>query len=196
MPHFRCQVSSERHATSSTYWHCHWYVQGEAVTGGLRKVTDDMKTKNRADRTGVVSTSAGGACSCRPWPGLLACALVCGMRRSSQAERAWYDLYACEATWHVNTVMHMRAQMPGAAPAQQPQQAGRSRRRPSRPGWSASRGANGSWRTMWTTMASSSQTRTRGRPSTSTAAGTALCRRASENAACAMPCVAFPPCFW
>ena len=29
------------------------------MTKGLKKVTDDMKTKNRADRTGVVSTSAG-----------------------------------------------------------------------------------------------------------------------------------------
>ncbi|KAG6543787.1 hypothetical protein Mapa_014818 [Marchantia paleacea] len=28
--------------------------KGEAVTAGLRKVTDDMKTKNRADRTGAV----------------------------------------------------------------------------------------------------------------------------------------------
>ncbi|KAB2635672.1 cyclase-associated protein 1 [Pyrus ussuriensis x Pyrus communis] len=29
---------------------------GKPVTSGLRKVTDDMKTKNRADRTGVVGT--------------------------------------------------------------------------------------------------------------------------------------------
>ena len=29
--------------------------QGEAVTAGLRKVTDDMKTKNRVDRVGLVS---------------------------------------------------------------------------------------------------------------------------------------------
>ena len=29
------------------------------MTKGLKKVTDDMKTKNRADRSGVVSTSAG-----------------------------------------------------------------------------------------------------------------------------------------
>ncbi|KAK9822160.1 hypothetical protein WJX81_002108 [Elliptochloris bilobata] len=34
--------------------------KGEAVTGGLRKVTDDMKTKNRADRPGVVPPSAEG----------------------------------------------------------------------------------------------------------------------------------------
>ncbi len=34
-------------------------LQGETVTKGLKKVTDDMKTKNRADRSGVVSTSAG-----------------------------------------------------------------------------------------------------------------------------------------
>lgn len=32
--------------------------KGEAVTAGLRKVTDDMKSKNRADRSGVVSASA------------------------------------------------------------------------------------------------------------------------------------------
>lgn len=30
---------------------------GKPVTSGLRKVTDDMKTKNRTDRTGVVGTS-------------------------------------------------------------------------------------------------------------------------------------------
>jgi len=29
-------------------------AQGAAVTSGLRKVTDDMKTKNRADRSGAV----------------------------------------------------------------------------------------------------------------------------------------------
>ena len=34
-------------------------LQGDTVTKGLKKVTDDMKTKNRADRTGAVSTSAG-----------------------------------------------------------------------------------------------------------------------------------------
>ncbi|CAM0875079.1 unnamed protein product [Alopecurus aequalis] len=31
---------------------------GTAVTSGLRKVTDDMKTKNRADRSGVVNSAA------------------------------------------------------------------------------------------------------------------------------------------
>ena len=36
-------------------------LQGDTVTKGLKKVTDDMKTKNRADRSGVVSTSAGMA---------------------------------------------------------------------------------------------------------------------------------------
>ncbi|KAI4318356.1 hypothetical protein MLD38_032072 [Melastoma candidum] len=30
---------------------------GKSVTSGLRKVTDDMKTKNRADRTGVIAAS-------------------------------------------------------------------------------------------------------------------------------------------
>ena len=29
------------------------------MTGGLRRVTDDMKTKNRVDRPGVVPPSAG-----------------------------------------------------------------------------------------------------------------------------------------
>lgn len=33
-------------------------MQGEAVTSGLRKVTDDMKTKNRADRTGAVPANS------------------------------------------------------------------------------------------------------------------------------------------
>ncbi len=32
-------------------------VQGDNVTQGLRKVTDDMKTKNRADRSGAVSVA-------------------------------------------------------------------------------------------------------------------------------------------
>ena len=31
--------------------------QGDAVTSGLRKVTDDMKAKNRADRSGAVPSS-------------------------------------------------------------------------------------------------------------------------------------------
>ncbi|ACO67197.1 predicted protein [Micromonas commoda] len=37
--------------------------KGEAITSGLRKVTDDMKSKNRADRSGLVATGggAGGA---------------------------------------------------------------------------------------------------------------------------------------
>lgn len=33
-------------------------MQGDNVTTGLKKVTDDMKTKNRADRTGAVPSSA------------------------------------------------------------------------------------------------------------------------------------------
>ncbi|KAA0036607.1 hypothetical protein IC582_001643 [Cucumis melo] len=33
---------------------------GKSVTGGLRKVTDDMKTKNRAERTGIVNTNEIG----------------------------------------------------------------------------------------------------------------------------------------
>ena len=35
--------------------------KGEAITSGLRKVTDDMKSKNRADRSGFVATGGGGA---------------------------------------------------------------------------------------------------------------------------------------
>lgn len=34
---------------------------GKPVTSGLRKVTDDMKTKNRADRSGVVNSTAATA---------------------------------------------------------------------------------------------------------------------------------------
>jgi hypothetical protein len=34
------------------------YAPGEAITSGLRKVTDDMKAKNRADRSGVVVAAA------------------------------------------------------------------------------------------------------------------------------------------
>ncbi|CAN1255731.1 Cyclase-associated protein 1 [Linum perenne] len=36
---------------------------GKPVTAGLRKVTNDMKSKNRADRTGVVATTEKGAAS-------------------------------------------------------------------------------------------------------------------------------------
>ena len=32
--------------------------KGEAITSGLRKVTDDMKAKNRTDRSGVVAANA------------------------------------------------------------------------------------------------------------------------------------------
>ncbi len=45
-------------------------MQGEGVTSGLRKVTDDMKTKNRADRSGVVpalpSAAAAAATTSAP----------------------------------------------------------------------------------------------------------------------------------
>ncbi|XP_074584817.1 cyclase-associated protein 1-like [Curcuma longa] len=34
---------------------------GKSVTSGLRKVTDDLKTKNRADRTGVVAATEKGS---------------------------------------------------------------------------------------------------------------------------------------
>ena len=36
-------------------------LQGDAVTSRLKRVTDDMKTKNRADRSGVVPVSASPA---------------------------------------------------------------------------------------------------------------------------------------
>lgn len=36
-------------------------AQGTAVTSGLRKVTDDMKTKNRADRSGHVTAMPAAA---------------------------------------------------------------------------------------------------------------------------------------
>ena len=39
--------------------------QGDSVTKGLKKVTDDMKAKNRADRTGTVSASTSRAPSLR-----------------------------------------------------------------------------------------------------------------------------------
>lgn len=35
--------------------------KGEGITAGLRKVTDDMKAKNRQDRTGVVAATAAPA---------------------------------------------------------------------------------------------------------------------------------------
>jgi adenylyl cyclase-associated protein len=34
------------------------HIKPHYFCAGLRKVTDDMKTKNRADRSGVVSSSA------------------------------------------------------------------------------------------------------------------------------------------
>ena len=36
-------------------------LQGGAVTSGLRKVTDDMKSKNRTDRTGHVTAVPAAA---------------------------------------------------------------------------------------------------------------------------------------
>jgi adenylyl cyclase-associated protein len=35
--------------------------QGDGITKGLRKVTDDMKSKNRTDRSGLVPQQAPGA---------------------------------------------------------------------------------------------------------------------------------------
>ena len=46
-------------------------MQGDAVTKGLRKVTDDMKTKNRPDRTGIVSHPVGNAAESHSKPTLL-----------------------------------------------------------------------------------------------------------------------------
>ncbi|KAG6481070.1 hypothetical protein ZIOFF_057662 [Zingiber officinale] len=36
---------------------------GKSVTAGLRKVTDDMKTKNRVDRSGAVASAEKGGCA-------------------------------------------------------------------------------------------------------------------------------------
>ena len=36
-------------------------AQGDTVTTGLRKVTDDMKTKNRGDRSGAVPAGASSS---------------------------------------------------------------------------------------------------------------------------------------
>lgn len=41
---------------------------GKSVTAGLRKVTDDMKTKNRADRTGTVGATERGGHASSPSP--------------------------------------------------------------------------------------------------------------------------------
>lgn len=48
--------------------------KGEAITSGLRKVTDDMKSKNRADRSGVVSAGAANptAAAAAPKPAVAA----------------------------------------------------------------------------------------------------------------------------
>ncbi|KAL6964310.1 F-actin-capping protein subunit alpha [Sarracenia purpurea var. burkii] len=46
---------------------CQEINSGKPATAGLRKVTDDMKTKNRTDRTGIVGASEkkshGSSCS-------------------------------------------------------------------------------------------------------------------------------------
>jgi len=57
------------------------------VTGGLRKVTADMKTKNRADRSGVVPSSAGAALA---GPLLLFSRLVAGSLPRSRVPRLPY----------------------------------------------------------------------------------------------------------
>lgn len=65
--------------------------QGTAVTSGLRKVTDDMKTKNRADRSGHVnSTSTPPAAAPKAAPSKPAAAAARGPPRLElQQERKW-----------------------------------------------------------------------------------------------------------
>ena len=80
-----------------------WLRQGEAVTGGLRRVTDDMKTKNRADRLGMVPSSAGAkpccpayGTPCLAWPACHHCHQV---RVSKQLRRAAAD-HPCNVTFY------------------------------------------------------------------------------------------------
>lgn len=61
--------------------------KGEAVTSGLRKVTDDMKAKNRTDRTGAVPSNAGS--SSAPPPNLAAGVKPAGPPKFELAGKKW-----------------------------------------------------------------------------------------------------------
>lgn len=62
-------------------------LQGTGVTSGLRKVTDDMKTKNRADRSGQV-TATPAAAAPKAAPAKPAAAASRGPRRYGRAHTA------------------------------------------------------------------------------------------------------------
>lgn len=58
----RCHFCAGSSSLHDVPCHCTDHVvQGTAVTSGLRKVTDDMKTKNRADRSGHVVAATPAA---------------------------------------------------------------------------------------------------------------------------------------
>jgi adenylyl cyclase-associated protein len=61
-----------------------WSLQGTAVTSGLRKVTDDMKTKNRADRSGHVTAAPAAKPAAKPAPAAAAAA--------ARGRPRWVDL--------------------------------------------------------------------------------------------------------
>ena len=70
--------------------------KGDGATRGLRKVTDDMKTKNRSDRTGAVPGGAGAS----PAPAVSAAGAAAGAAAAASASSSSSSLppprLACE----------------------------------------------------------------------------------------------------
>lgn len=63
--------------------------QGTGVTSGLRKVTDDMKTKNRADRSGHVTATPAAAAKGAAKPAAAAAAAAKGPPRYVSLSAVW-----------------------------------------------------------------------------------------------------------
>jgi adenylyl cyclase-associated protein len=63
--------------------------RGTAVTSGLRKVTDDMKAKNRADRSGAVPASEAAAAAANPAPAAAAPTKTAPPRLELEQDRRW-----------------------------------------------------------------------------------------------------------
>ena len=63
--------------------------KGEAITSGLRKVTDDMKTKNRADRSGLVGDAPAAAAAAATKPATAAAAPATKAPKLSLEGKKW-----------------------------------------------------------------------------------------------------------
>jgi adenylyl cyclase-associated protein len=63
--------------------------RGESVASGLRKVTDDMKAKNRADRSGAVPAGAAGAAAAGSGPAARAAPPAGPPKLACEGGRKW-----------------------------------------------------------------------------------------------------------